>query len=104
MQFDKGTAQAFASSWNNLPTGSIYSYEQFEDWMTPITKRDVFGKKILELGCGNASLMMHLVHWSPKYICGIDLGDSVASGEKNMKSLKFKNWLIEQADLTSYKS
>ncbi|MEK7581228.1 MAG: class I SAM-dependent methyltransferase [Patescibacteria group bacterium] len=101
---DKATAKAFAGSWNNLPTGSIYSKDQFEDWMAPITKKDVYGKKILELGCGNASLMMHLVRWSPKYICGVDLGDSVESGNKNMKTLSFKNWLIEQADLTSYKS
>ena len=28
---DQRTADAFSTSWNNLPEGSVYSVEQFED-------------------------------------------------------------------------
>lgn len=33
MSKDQQTADAFANSWNNLPAGSVYMQEQFEDWM-----------------------------------------------------------------------
>ena len=50
---DKETADAFATSWNNLPDGSVYTREQIEDWFSPIDKNDVEEKTVLELGCGN---------------------------------------------------
>ena len=30
---DARTARAFATSWNNLPAGSVYTRAQFEDWI-----------------------------------------------------------------------
>lgn len=30
---DAQTAAAFAESWNHLPSGSVYTREQFEEWM-----------------------------------------------------------------------
>ncbi len=50
IQNDKKTADAFASSWNNLPTGSVYTPDQFADWLLPLTKEDIQGKDVLELG------------------------------------------------------
>ncbi len=99
---DKKTADAFASSWNNLPLGSVYTKEQFEDWMAPLKESDVRGKRVLELGCGNGSLMVHMASWQPAYLLGVDLGDSIASAEKNLSFVKFKNWKVAKNDLTTF--
>lgn len=101
---DKKTADAFATSWNNLPEGSVYTTEQFEDWMAPLQKKDIEGKRVLELGCGNASLMTHMVRWNPYYLEGVDLGDSVLSAENNLRKTNYKNWKVVKADLTEYRS
>jgi hypothetical protein len=63
---DFDTAQAFASSWNNLRAGSIYTKDQVCDWFLPLEKNDIEGKTILELGCGNASLLLHILDWAPE--------------------------------------
>lgn len=104
---DQKTADAFAESWNHLPEGSVYTYEQFVDWIAPLSKEDVEGKSVLELGCGNASLLYHMATWKPAELIGVDLGDSVLSAEKNMNKLDRQNignvnWHIEKADLTEY--
>lgn len=99
---DQATANAFAESWNNLPSGSVYTEDQFIDWLSPITKDKIENKTVLELGCGNASLMVHMANWHPAYLKGIDLGDSVDSAIKNMSVLSFKNWSIEKYDLTDF--
>lgn len=101
---DKKTADAFASSWNNLPIGSVYTEDQFADWMQPLGRPEVAGKRVLELGCGSGSLMVHMASWSPAYIEGVDLGDSVVSAEKNLSQLLFKNWKVTKDDLTTFKS
>lgn len=101
---DKKTADAFASSWNNLPLGSVYTEDQFSDWMQPLIRRDVEGKRVLELGCGSGSLMVHMASWEPAYLEGVDLGDSVASAEKNLSQISFKNWKVTKGDLTTFKS
>ena len=101
---DKETAEAFATSWNNLPSGSVYNFEQFEEWLSPINQTDVEGKEVLELGCGNGSLMFHLPKWNPARIEGVDLGESVLSCEKNMKLSGFQNFKITKFDLTRFES
>ena len=101
---DFGTAEAFAKSWNNLPSGPTYSYEQVVDWFHPISKDDIEGKTVLELGCGNGSLMFHLLKWGPKKLHGVDLGDSVSSARDTLSKSGFLNWTIEQADLVGYQS
>jgi len=104
MKADQKTADAFANSWNNLPQGSVYTYDQFEDWLLPITKKDIKNKEILELGCGNGSLLMHMTTWEPAYLEGIDLGESVSAAQNNMELTGCKSWKITQADLTEYTS
>ncbi|HTA82730.1 MAG TPA: class I SAM-dependent methyltransferase [Bacteroidia bacterium] len=99
---DQKTADAFASSWNNLPAGSVYTKDQFEDWFTPVTKADVSGKTVLELGCGNGSLLYHIPSFEPASIEGVDLGDSVHSCEKNMARTGYKNFRITRGDLTKF--
>lgn len=102
MANDKKTADAFATSWNNLPQGSIYTKDQFEDWMYPIKQSDIQGKRVLELGCGNGSLMVHMLNWNPAYLEGVDLGDSVISAENNLAG--FNNCIVVKGDLTEYRS
>lgn len=102
MNTDLKTADAFATSWNNLPEGSVYTPDQIEDWFAPLQKSDFENKRILELGCGNASIMTHVASWHPSYIEGVDLGDSVLSAEKNLSN--YRNWKLVKADLTEYRS
>jgi SAM-dependent methyltransferase len=99
---DTKTASAFADSWNNLPEGPIYTKEQFADWMLPLTEKDLRGKKVLELGCGNGSLLVHTASWKPEYCEGVDLGDSVVSARNNMERANARNYAVVQADLTRY--
>ncbi|MFA4818129.1 MAG: class I SAM-dependent methyltransferase [Parcubacteria group bacterium] len=101
---DQKTADAFANSWNNLPLGSVYTKEQFEDWLAPIIKTEVAGKFVLELGCGNASLMVYMAEWQPARLVGTDLGDSVESAKKNLSALPYKNWEVVKSDLITYTS
>jgi len=104
MKVDQRTADAFASSWNNLPSGSVYTAEQVADWFQPVTPDDIRGARVLELGCGNGSLMVHVLGWSPKWLDGLDLGSAVVSAERNLAASGRTNWSLKQDDLTSYAS
>jgi SAM-dependent methyltransferase len=99
---DQATADAFAKSWNNLPQKPVYSPEQHADWMHPLTAKDIEGKAVLELGCGNGSLLFHTGNWHPSTLVGVDLGESVRSAEAIMAQGEFPNWQIFRADLTEF--
>jgi SAM-dependent methyltransferase len=101
---DEKTARAFSTSWNNLPSGSVYTSEQYSDWMLPLTENDLRGKTVLELGCGNGSLLVHTASWKPACAEGVDLGDSILSARKNMEQSGARDWKIIQADLTEFES
>ena len=101
---DQQTADAFANSWNNLPPGSVYTREQFEDWLAPLTRSDVEGKDVVELGCGNGSLLVHMAGWEPRRLVGVDLGGSVKSAQANLASTGFTRGEIQKGDLTEYTS
>jgi SAM-dependent methyltransferase len=100
---DVRTAQAFAASWNNLPEGSVYSRAQFEDWLAPLTRADVEGRHVLELGCGNGSLLVHIAAWRPARLVGVDLGDAVTSARRNLAQAGFAAAEIVQHDLITYR-
>lgn len=104
MNDDQATAEAFAKSWTHLPSGSIYTFEQFTDWLAPITQKEIEGKSVLELGCGNGSLLVHLVKWQPSQITGVDLGSSTEAALRNMRQTSYQNYEIVQADLTAFSS
>ena len=99
---DRQTADAFATSWNHLPSGSVYSTAQFEDWFAPLERSDLEGKRVLELGCGNGSLLTHVTAWRPEYLTGVDLGASVDSCRENMKRTTFQNYEVVQDDLATF--
>jgi len=98
---DSRTAECFANSWNNLPAGSVYTWEQFEEWLYPIQEKHVKNKHVMELGCGNGSLLLHLMRWQPRQADGIDLGESVLSAKENLSKAGFSNFQITQNDLTT---
>ncbi|MFZ3323853.1 MAG: class I SAM-dependent methyltransferase [Usitatibacter sp.] len=101
---DQRTAAAFATSWNNLPAGSVYTPAQVVDWFEPLTQDDIRGRRVLEMGCGNGSLMVHVLSWSPAQLDGIDLGESVDSARANLGASGRTNWRVDQADLTTHAS
>ena len=101
---DQQTAAAFASSWNNLPAGSIYTADQFADWMAPLRAEDFVGREVLELGCGNGSLLVHAVRWQPQRLVGIDLGASVETARSNLRRTGFAACEIVQDDLAKFQS
>jgi hypothetical protein len=70
MTIDQSTADAFANSWNNLPSGTVYTSAQAAEWFAPLTASEVAGRRVLELGCGNGSLLMHMMAWQPAYLEG----------------------------------
>ena len=104
MTQDLATAEAFADSWNHLPSGSVYTNDQFEEWFAPLTPGDVRDKTVLELGCGNGSLLVHMADWEPSHLVGVDLGSSVVSARMNMEGSGFDRYELVQADLTTYAS
>lgn len=104
MTGDSRTAAAFASSWNNLPSGSVYTSEQFEDWLAPVVRADVEARRVLELGCGNGSLLVHMAAWNPDRLLGVDLGDSVLSATENLRSTGHANAEVVKGDLVEFRS
>lgn len=99
---DQRTADAFASSWNNLPEGSVYTVEQFEEWLAPLGRAEAEGRRVLELGCGGGNLLVHMALWHPSVLTGVDLGESVAMAERNLKRTGTSNWSVVKNDLTTY--
>jgi SAM-dependent methyltransferase len=102
MTADQRTADAFATSWNNLPAGSVYSEKQVADWLAPLDEAAVRGMRVLEMGCGNGSLMVHVLRWGPAQLDGIDLGASVLSAQANLAATGQANWSVRQADLVAF--
>jgi SAM-dependent methyltransferase len=104
MRPDQKAADAFATSWNNLPEGSVYTEDQARDWFEPLTPGDFARKRVLEMGCGNGSLMVYVAHWQPSRLTGVDLGGSVKSARANLQKTGYRKWEVIQADLTTFES
>jgi SAM-dependent methyltransferase len=101
---DQETADAFATSWNNLPGGSVYTHAQVADWFAPLGPEDFRGRRVLEMGCGNGSLMVHVARWNPAQLDGIDLGGSVDSARANLAASGAQRWNVSRADLVAHES
>jgi cyclopropane fatty-acyl-phospholipid synthase-like methyltransferase len=54
------------------------------------------------MGCGNGSLMVHVVRWAPAQLDGIDLGSSCDSARANLAACGARNWSVQQADLVAF--
>jgi len=97
---DADTAAAFATSWNNVGSGSVYTRAQFEDWFDPVRPSTLAGKSILELGFGNGSLLYHVGECRPSRLVGVELGDTVATTRHNLAHLPAGMLELQQGDLT----
>jgi SAM-dependent methyltransferase len=98
---DAKTAAAFATSWNTVGQGSVYTREQFLDWMTPLDPTNLAGKSVLELGFGNGSLLHHMGDYRPARLAGIELGDTHAQAQRNLAHLPPGMLELHQGDLTT---
>jgi SAM-dependent methyltransferase len=97
---DSSTAAAFATSWNNVGEGSVYTREQFEDWFLPLDPKGFAGKSVLELGFGNGSLLYHAGAYGPARLAGVELGDTLARTRENLRHLPAGMLDLHQGDLT----
>jgi len=97
---DARTARAFATSWNNAATGSVYTRAQFEDWFSPIRPEELSGKSVLELGFGNGSLLFHVGACGPARLAGVELGDTLARTQLNLAHLPAGMLDLHRGDLT----
>jgi SAM-dependent methyltransferase len=98
---DKGTADAFARSWNDQHTPSVYTRAQFEEWFRPIDPAALKGKSVLELGFGNGSLLNHVGACGPARLVGVELGDTLARTRANLAHLPAGMLELHRADLTT---
>jgi len=95
---DSSTASAFASSWNNVRRGSVYTEAQFADWMSPLSRADLRGASVIELGFGNGSLLVHTAACAPARLVGVELGDTAEVARANLAGAGLEPELI-RADL-----
>ena len=98
MSIDQATADKFANSWNNVYDASVYTHEQFLDWIAPWTAESVKGKTVMELGCGSGALLTHFTTFEPEKLTGVDLGSSVETAKKLLGTAAE----IEVGDLTNH--
>ncbi|MFA6955310.1 MAG: class I SAM-dependent methyltransferase [Thermoanaerobaculia bacterium] len=97
---DRKTADAFAASWNDLPAGSVYTRAQFTDWFDPVTPDDLRGRRVLELGFGNGSLLHHVAGCAPAVLTGVELGDTAGVTRANIPASYAGELTLIHGDLT----
>jgi 2-polyprenyl-3-methyl-5-hydroxy-6-metoxy-1,4-benzoquinol methylase len=97
---DQVTADGFASSWNTVGPGSVYTREQFRDWMEPVAPESLRGLEILELGFGNGSLLYHVAEEGPRRLVGVELGDTLEQTRRNLSHVPEGVLELHRADLT----
>jgi SAM-dependent methyltransferase len=97
---DVNTATAFASSWNNIWAGSVYTRAQFVDWLAPVDPGTLEGKSVLEMGFGNGSLLYHMGAFRPARLAGVELGDTFEQTRRNLAHLPEGMVELHRGDLT----
>lgn len=93
---DQETADKFATSWNNVADPSVYTRDQFIDWIAPLDQKALEGQKVLELGCGSGALLDHMKDMKPGELLAVDLGSSVETARALLKD----EARIEVGDIT----
>jgi SAM-dependent methyltransferase len=98
---DFGTAAAFAESWNRVGEGSIYTRDQFLDWMGPLDPAAFRDREVIELGFGNGSLLYHFAAYAPRRLAGIELGDTIGQTLQNLEGTPHEMLDLHRGDLTT---
>ena len=96
---DATTAAGFANSWNHA--GSVYTREQFLEWMSPVDPGELRGADVIELGFGNGSLLAHMADYGPHRLAGIELGDTIESTRRNLAHVPPEVLDLRRGDLTT---
>lgn len=96
---DTKTAEAFSESWNRVGEGSVYTRDQFLDWVDPLQPSDIAGRDVIELGFGNGSLLYHVARCEPRRLAGIELGDTADTTRRNLGELA-EGVELNRGDLT----
>lgn len=96
---DLPTAEAFAQSWNRI--GSVYTREQFLDWIAPLSPGDLRGREVIELGFGNGSLLHHAATCEPARLAGIELGDTLEQTRRNLADVAPERLELHRGDMTT---
>lgn len=96
---DTRTAAAFASSWNRI--GTVYTREQYLEWIAPLRPEDIAGRDVLELGFGNGSLLVHTGDLGPQRLAGVELGDTVEQTRRHLQDLPAGMVDLHRGDLTT---
>lgn len=96
---DERTANAFAESWNHI--GTVYSREQFLEWLEPLTPDELRGRDVIELGFGNGSLLVHVAQCGPRRLAGIELGDTIEQTRRNLADATTIVPELHRGDLTT---
>lgn len=97
---DRATANAFANSWNHQVSGSVYTSDQFVDWLDPIAPESLTGTEVLEMGFGNGSLLLHAGRCKPRRLVGIELGNTLETARRNLRELPLPMVELHRGDLT----
>jgi SAM-dependent methyltransferase len=97
---DAATAAAFATSWNTVGEGSVYTREQFLDWFDPVDPASLAGQSVLELGFGNGSLLLHVGAYRPARLAGVELGDTLEQTRSNLAHLPAGMLELHRGDMT----
>lgn len=97
---DEKTAQAFSTSWNTVGEGSVYTVEQFRDWMDPVDLESLAGRTVLEMGFGNGSLLYHFAPFHLERLEGVELGDTIETAAKNLSHFPPGIVRLHRGDLT----
>jgi SAM-dependent methyltransferase len=100
---DWTTAKAFSRSWLHAGSRSTYTQEQARDWFAPLAPEDFAGREVTELGCGNASLLIHAGQWQPRRLRGVELGSSIDAARRNLAQAGLDAVDLVQADLVAYR-
>jgi SAM-dependent methyltransferase len=98
---DAHTAAAFATSWNNVGDGSVYTRQEFVEWFDPVDPASLEGESVLELGFGNGSMLYHMGAYRPRRLSGVELGDTLEQARKNLAALPPGMVDLHQGDLTT---
>jgi SAM-dependent methyltransferase len=96
---DVVTAAAFAESWNRA--GTVYTREQYLEWLAPIEPRELSGRDVLELGFGNGSLLVHTAAFAPRRLAGVELGDTLEQTRHHLAGAPFGTLDLHRGDLTT---
>lgn len=100
MTSDHATAAGFSTSWNTVGAGSVYTPEQFLEWLAPVAPESLAGQEVLELGFGNGSLLYHLAAAGPRRLVGVELGDTFETTRRNLAHVPPEILELHRADLT----